>query len=104
MTYRDSLWMFYPYGYVLRSVSFQTLVTVAYTGCYIRAKSVSGFFLRLFAKATLPPPFSYRNSMPTLTIPASIPKRKAACVSCRQRKKKCDVRNPIPLKKLLLTY
>ncbi|EUC36634.1 hypothetical protein COCCADRAFT_87621, partial [Bipolaris zeicola 26-R-13] len=31
-------------------------------------------------------------TMVTLTIPASVAKRKQACTSCRQRKKKCDVR------------
>ena len=31
-------------------------------------------------------------TMVILTIPASVAKRKQACTSCRQRKKKCDVR------------
>ncbi|KAF2030059.1 hypothetical protein EK21DRAFT_100794 [Setomelanomma holmii] len=31
--------------------------------------------------------------MQTLTIPASVTKRKQACKSCRQRKKKCDLEN-----------
>jgi hypothetical protein len=81
------------YSYVSPSVQVQTCVTSAYMRCYIRAKSGSGFLLRLCARAILPSPSIYRHSMPTLTIPASIPKRKAACVSCRQRKKKCDVRD-----------
>ncbi|KAJ5026411.1 fungal-specific transcription factor domain-containing protein [Bipolaris maydis] len=33
-------------------------------------------------------------TMVTLTIPASVAKRKQACTSCRQRKKKCDAEHP----------
>jgi len=32
--------------------------------------------------------------MQTLTIPASVSKRKQACKSCRQRKKRCDAEHP----------
>jgi hypothetical protein len=33
----------------------------------------------------------YHIAMQTLAIPASVNKRKQACKSCRQRKKRCDV-------------
>ncbi|KAF2831142.1 hypothetical protein CC86DRAFT_135307 [Ophiobolus disseminans] len=51
----------------------------------------------LTSRQAPPPPLLriHRNLvMQTLTIPASISKRKQACRSCRQRKKKCDAEHP----------